>query len=233
MDAVGRTMTTIGAAFAVVLLASCAAGAFDPDPVDVGQPPSASPAASPAASPSPAPEPSATGTTFTTQNGTASITLPEGWTVVDSSRLVEQNHRGLPQWDNVLQLLDADGASRASYYDGYGSDVGAAVDTSVVQTMPMAGETTAAAWWSHDPDSGTWFATAAVVMDPEDPFTTVPSPVEGRLLSFVADLSAAPECTSIVDEASAVACLESPAIAETLAVLATLEPTDVPWDAMP
>lgn len=231
MATMRRMTTTMGAALAVVVLAGCAAGSLDPDPESVGQPPSASP--TPSSTPEPTPEPSATGTTFTTQNGTASITLPEGWTVVDSSRLVAQNHRGLPQWDNVLQLLDADGASRASYYDGYGSDVGAAVDTGVVRSLPMAGATTAVAWWSHDPLSGTWFATAAVVTDPDDPTTTVLSPVEGRLLAFGADLSAAPECASIVDEATAVACLESPAIAETLAVLATLELTDVPWDAMP
>lgn len=216
-----RTRSVVAALALAAVLTSCATGAeVEDETVGASQTPS------PSASPSPEP------TTFTTQNGTASFALPSGWTVDDSSSLM-QNFDGQLQWNNVVQVLDAGGATRASYSDGYGSDISGGGEEEVVQSLPMAGATTAVAWWSHDPESGAWRVDAAVVTDTEDPFHVVPSPVEGRFASFVADLSAAPECASILDEAAAVTCLESPSVTETLAVLASLELTDLPWDAMP
>lgn len=218
MARASRIVTTIGAIALATLLASCAP-AVEVDEETVGA----------SATPSASPEP----TTFTTQNGTASFELPAGWTVEDTSALQPQSNHGGPIWQNSVALLDEDGERRATYGDGYGDDVGAADDTGVVQSIAMAHGLHAAAWWSSTLEGTSWTATATVVHDLDSPWTSVMPEGFDRLHSFSAELSDVPECSSVVDEASAVACLEAPGVTEALELLATLELDPLPWDAMP
>ncbi|QCR20147.1 hypothetical protein [Agrococcus sp. SGAir0287] len=217
-----RIATSIGALTAAALLAGCAAAA-EPEEVDLG-----APSPSPSASPTPTAEP----TTVTTQNGTASFALPAGWTVQDDSLLEPMSNHGGPIWQNWLTVLDEDAVVRARYGDGYADDVGAAADRGVVQAIAMPGGLHAAAWWSTAAD-GVWQVQATVVDDPSDPNGSVMLDGVDRLHSFSSDLAAVPECGSVVDEASAIACLEAPDTTEVLELLATLELEPLPWDAMP
>ncbi|MFC7432178.1 MULTISPECIES: hypothetical protein [unclassified Agrococcus] len=222
-----RTHAVLAAALLVATLAGCASAAPEP-PVEsetVGS--SASP------EPTPTPEPSPEPTRFTTQNGTASFLVPDGWTVEDTSLLDPLSAHGGPVWQNSVALLDADGVRRATYGDGYSDDVGAADERELVRSIPMAHGLHAAAWWSSTLDGEMWLATATVVHDLESPGTSFLADGLDRLHHFGADLSTVPECASVVDEASAVACLEAPGTTVALELLATLELVAVPWDAMP
>lgn len=216
-----RTHAVLAAALLVTTLVGCASSAEEPDaePATVGS----------SATPEPTPEP----TRFTTQNGTASFLVPDGWTIEDASLLDPLSDHGGPVWQNWVSLVDADGVRRATYGDGYSDDVGAADERGLVRSIPMAHGLHAAAWWSPTLDGGSWLATATVTHDLESPWTSFRAEGFDRLHSFAADLSTVPECGSVVDEASAVACLEAPGTTEALELLATLELTAVPWDAMP
>jgi len=130
-------------------------------------------------------------------------------------------------------VLDEDGVVRAHYGDGYADDVGAAVATGVVQSIPMPSGMHAAAWWSTVGEGDAWETQAAVVVDPAAPNRTVLPDGFDRLHMFTADLAAVPECAAVVDEATATACLEAPGTSEALELLATLELEPLPWDAMP
>lgn len=219
-----RIRTAIAGFALATLLASCATGT-DVDEESVG----ASATPSPTASPEPTPEP----TTFTTQNGTASFALPHGWTVEDTSELDPLSNHGGPVWLNSVALLDAHGTPRAHYGDGYADDVGAAGPTGTVQSIAMVDGLHAAAWWSTSGEGDDWHVDAAVVADVASPNRTVVPEGFDRLHSFSADLAAVPECASVTDEASAVACLEAAGTTEALELLATLELEPLPWDAMP
>ncbi len=221
-----RIRTAIAGFALATLLASCATGT-DVDEGSVGA--SGTPTAPPTASPEPTPEP----TTFTTQNGTASFLLPDGWTVEDTSETDLVTNHGGPAWQNWLTLLDADGTPRAHYGDGYADDVGAVAQTGTVQSIAMTSGLHAAAWWSTSGEGDDWHVDAAVVADVTSPNRTVVPEGFDRLHSFSADLAAVPECASVTDEASAVACLEAPGTTEALELLATLELEPLPWDAMP
>lgn len=227
-----RIRIAIGAIALATLLASCATGA-EVDDATVGA--SATPSPTPTATPTPSSsaEPTPEPTTFTTQNGTASFELPAGWTVEDTSVLDPQSNHGGPIWRNSVTLLDAHGQRRATYADGYGDDVGAAEDRGVVQSIPMSHDLHAAAWWASTLDGTSWTATATVVQDLDAPWTSVLPEGFDRLHSFSAALSEVPECALVVDEATAVACLEAPGTTEALELLATLELEPLPWDAMP
>lgn len=219
-----RTRSAVGALALAILLASCATGA-DVEDETVG--------ANPTASPSPSAEPTPEPTTFTTQNGTASFAVPAGWTVEDTSELDPVSNHGGPVWLNRVALVDADGTPRAHYGDGYADDVGAAVERLVVQSLPMGDGLHAAAWWSTAGEGDVWHVEAAVVADLDAPSRTVVPEGFDRLHAFTADLAVVPECASVIDEASATACLEAPGTTEALELLATLELEALPWDAMP
>ncbi|SDH38959.1 hypothetical protein [Agrococcus jejuensis] len=220
-----RIATTIGAIALATLLASCTP-AVDVDDETVG----ASATPTPSASPEPTPEP----TRFTTRNGTASFEVPAGWTVEDTSALQPRSNHGGPIWQNSVALVDEDGVRRAAYLDGYGDDVRAASELGDVRSIPAADGLHAAVWWTSPVDgSGSVWMETGVVADPAAPFSTVVPEGFDRLHTFVATLTNVPECASVVDRATATACLDAPGTTEALELLATLELEPLPWDAMP
>ncbi|GAA2175299.1 hypothetical protein GCM10009846_24610 [Agrococcus versicolor] len=223
----GRTHGAIAAAILTVVLAGCAAPAQEVEQEQVGSSPSAAPSAAPSV------EPALEPTTFTTRNGTAWFLLPDGWTVEDTSMLDPLSDRGGPVWQNQIVLRDAEGAERAAYADGYADDVGAAMEVDVVRSIPMADGLHAAAWWSTTGEGDVWHVHATVVQDLAQPGSTVRPEGFDRLHSFSAGLASVPACAAVVDEATAITCLESPGATDALELLATLDLAALPWDAMP
>jgi hypothetical protein len=223
-----RTAAGLGAAVALSLVAGCATTAAQP-----------SAPAEPTEIPTPAPtvlEP------FTTQNGTATFGVPEGWSIDDTS-VAGTNHAGEPQWVNQVTLLDDEGRSRVTYLDGYMTDLGWGdvlpwdlVEERSIAQPPPAGEAVAAAWWMETAP-GTVVPMAAVVGEPrpgEGPPNTYVTHVEGRFGVFSAHVDGLEGCAEVVpDAAVAEACLAGGEMATTMGVLASLELHDVPWDAMP
>lgn len=221
---VGTARATAVALAAVVALTGCADGA---------------PGASTAPGGAPSSEPSVGGDAalerFETQNGTAAFGVPSGWTITEES-MVMPNHAGDDQWVNSVRLVDAAGATRLTYSDGFLDDAFADGEFELVDERPIAqsppGEQLSAfAWWSAA-DIG-WPQVHVGAQQDGSPPRPVFTAVEGRTGAFFAHLDVLEICTGVTDAAGAQACLASPEVAEAMAVLETLEVMDVPWDAMP
>lgn len=194
--------------------------------------------ATPAATPTPAPEVEPHGSSFTTQNGTASFDLPAGWSIADQSAVLP-NHDGASQWMNQVGLLDADGRELLRYVDGSVSDAGWADPTwEVLEALPIAGglhglELAATTWWlTADGQPPRVFAAVAQPAGDEPPYAIFRE-ADGRNGIFQADLAQLDLCADVPDVASAEACLGGDEVRALLDVLASLELHDVPWDAMP
>lgn len=174
---------------------------------------------------------------FTTHNGTATFDVPTGWRIADESTL-GINHGNVEQWVNQLRLIDGQGRQRAAYLDGYQSDIGwghapwALLESRPIAASPAGTELFASLWWM---DLGDRIEVMAAVT--EEPGGEAPNTffleAEGRVGLFSASLDELEGCTDIADVTDAESCLSTPEVATTLAVLASLELHDVPWDAMP
>lgn len=178
------------------------------------------------------------GASFTTRNGTATFAVPEGWTARDTS-VVGVNHGGDDQWVNQVVLLDEHGRERVRYQDGYLSDVGwgeipwALVEQRPIAQSPSGGELAATAWWMQQPGGELWVMASVTPVTADGPPNTYLAEAEGRFGVFSADVTSIAGCEAVTDASEAEACLSSPAVLSGLAVLASVELHDVPWDAMP
>lgn len=209
-----------------------------------GAAPSTAPPSPSGAAPTPAATPGATATddpdasVFTTQNGTASFSLPAGWSVVDHS-VALPNHDSALQWMNQLGLVDDRGRELLQYTDGAIDDAGwADPQWATLEERPIAGalrgELAATTWWvSVEGQPPMVFAEVAQRPAADEPPYGVFFEVEGRIGFFRADLAQLEPCAAVADIASAEACLRSDETLALLDVLETLELHDVPWSAMP
>ncbi|MEV7528419.1 hypothetical protein [Agrococcus sediminis] len=222
---------------AATALAGCSAPAAPAASSAPPAPTSAAPTAEPTASAPPSAE---AGETFTTQIGNASFELPAGWSVRDESA-VRMDHDGRDQWMNTVHVLDGEGREVLLYTDGAVDAIGAVTDEwAVVEERAIASAlphdeglaTAAASWWLVDEAGLQVFAQVSAMPDDEPPWGIFPAG-DTRLAHFMADLTVLEPCQDVVDESDALACLESPEVAELLDVLASLEQVDVPRDAMP
>lgn len=201
--------------------------------------PTAAPSASPAADLVPRDDELAlAGAFFTTQNGTATFTLPVNWSAVDTST-VGTNYANEEQWVNQVVLVDEAGRERLHYRDGYLSDVGwgeipwGVVEERAIARSPGTGELAARSWWMELPGGELQVMAAVTGASDGGPPNTYIRQAEGRFGVFSANLGTIEGCDAVADAASAEACLSSPAAVAAVAVLASLELHDVPWDAMP
>ncbi|SDR99534.1 hypothetical protein [Agrococcus carbonis] len=222
-----RTAAALGTAAALALVAGCATTAAQPtapaDPTESPAPPVEAVVLEP----------------FTTQNGTATFGVPQGWRVDDTS-VAATNHGGERQWVNQVTLVDDEERARVTYVDGYMSDVGwgevpwRLVEQRAIAQSPPAGDATASAWWM-ELEPGRFTPQVAVTATPNElaPNTYLMH-VEGRFGVFSAHVDGLDGCAEVLaDAAAAEACLSGAEMATTMGVLASLEVHDVPWNAMP
>lgn len=227
-----RRATAAGALGFALLVAALATGCSMAGAQLPADAPSAAPIApAPSGAAAPSHDASVVGTTFTTQNGTASFVLPPGWSADDVSA-VRKNHNGLAQWSNTIEIADDEGRPVLMYGDGPYDDASTPGDVTVVAELAVTDDLSAAAWMI---DSGERVALHAELADMtgEAPFAPVPA-VEGRNAIFRVDLAQLDGCAEVVaDAAAGQACLDSEAVIELLDVISTVELHAVPWDAMP
>lgn len=248
-----RVTTTGGALGAMLLIATTAAGCTlgggaVPTPTAPTAPAEPSASATPGTSTPPAPtdptvpptEEPGTPETFTTQIDNATFMVPAGWTVRDESAALP-NHDNQLQWMNEVHLVDEEGRDLLLYIDGAVdatgdplSEWGIIEQRPIVQAIPddSGWPTAAAAWWVDAGHGVESFVEVTQISGEAAPLGIFPAG-DRRLAHFTADLTLLEPCADIVDRADAVACLESPEVAELMTVLASLEQREVPWDAMP
>lgn len=235
-----RTGAALGSACMIAAVAAgCSvAGAQSDPPMAPSAPATSMPANSVPASSAPetetetSPTGSTTGATpYSTQNGTASFLLPEGWSADDVSAQ-RLNHNGEAQWHNTIEIADDEGRPVLMYGDGPYDDASMPGDVTVVAELAVTDDLSATAWMIDNGERVTLHAELAD-MTGEAPSAPV-SAVEGRNAIFRVDLSQIDGCAEVVaDAAAGQACLESEAVVELLDVISTVELHDVPWDAMP
>ncbi|ROR65360.1 hypothetical protein [Agrococcus jenensis] len=171
--------------------------------------------------------------TFETQNGTMRLQLPEGWTVLDNSRLT-MDFDGDPWWENTVGFTSPSGTD-ITYYDGFGDSAGYLnADFGIVEerAMDIAG-TKAMSWWVHAADR--WFVHAGVARPSQEGLEPIPS-------FGLPDVERTHTCTVLLlgDDQAAVGSraeaeqlLSSAPVLEALDVMATLELTGVDPSTMP
>lgn len=233
--------TAAAAAFAIgLILTGCDPGA-QPAPSATTAPPGPAPTPTePTPTPTGSTDPTATstpsetaGTAFETQNGTMRLQVPEGWTVDDQSHLTT-DHIGRPVWDNSVGFRSPSG-TEVGYYDGFGSNVGFFhTDYAIVEQRPTADDRlTAMSWWIRDADR--YFVHAGVTAESSEglepiPELFLPGLERNHRLTM---LLLGDDQPTVASEAEAEALLRGADVLEALDVMATLELTGVPYDAMP
>lgn len=237
---------------AMIALAAggCAAAPATPSTTSTAS--SAAPA--PSAEPTPTPTPTATPTPtpsptdphadwqeIATPNGTATFSIPPGFTAEVGGE--EVAYDGEQHWVNAITVRDETGTVTARYGDGPYDDVGAAAESGVVRSTPIAtldaeelaaaGDTNrsslehdASAWWTTG-DGSTFTAHAGLATSPvgeSAPASTI-TDGEGTVSFGVRG--------EFASEAEAVAWLESDEVTAVLEIVATLDLTGIPAPALP
>lgn len=177
---------------------------------------------------------------FETRNGSATFTVPEGWSGVDESYVGVGTEPG-DAWVNVIEL-ERDGV-RVQYVDTL--QVGFLTsfepgDWGAVDARPVSGSLVAQSYWSVD--GGRYEPHVALTHVSQRaahgfPAGTVSTPVfatEGEnSYRFEADLSSAAGYRAFATEAEVVAFLQSPAVTAALELIASVELTGVDGHALP
>ena len=170
---------------------------------------------------------------FETQNGTMRLQLPEGWTVLDNSRLT-MDFEGDPWWENTVGFTSPSG-TEITYYDGFGDSAGfLSSDFGIVEERAMDIEgVSAMSWWVRAADR--WFVHAAVARRSQEGLEPIP-------LFGLPDVERTHTCTMLLlgddqaavgSQAEAEQLLGSAPVLEALDVMATLELTGVDPSTMP
>jgi hypothetical protein len=240
-----RTATTAIAMTIALTIGGCAAAPAAPPAT-----PTAPSAAAPSPTPTPAPAPTPTQTStdpradwqeIATPNGTATFSIPPGWTAEVGGE--EIAYDGEQHWVNSVTVRNETGTMSAGYYDGPYDDVGAAADFGVVRSTPVAtldaaeleaaGDTDSAhlehhasAWWTSG-DGATFTAYAGLArLSRADSRPVSPVGDGQRTVSFGVR-------EDFASEADAVAWLESDDVAAVLEIVATLDLTGIPAPVLP
>lgn len=177
---------------------------------------------------------------FTTQNGSASFTVPAGWTGTDRSRFDVASFDE-PTWINLVDLRGDGAAVRFLESMSVGPIPGAHPgEFGVVDARPLAGSMVAQSFWQRDARGGFVPHVAIVTVQqqaahgfPAGMIQHVAWPGEG-CSTVVAELSGAPGFRSaFASEAEAVAFLRTAPAAAALDVIASVRYTGLDGRTLP
>lgn len=168
-------------------------------------------------------------TEFTTQDGSATITLPADWSVVDVSG--ESDWHGTSVWHNDVELWDPEGVHRMHFTQTV-PDLDAWVeveDVVILDERPVAEGLSAVSWYGTHPHGIVGYIGLADMrgeVPGHYPFTSA-----DRITMFSTNLHELPGCDVTFDDrgatfasaAEAESCLTSERAEESLAVVASLQ----------